>query len=349
MRFLHSRQTRAGLLIAILGIAVLVAISSFAIGLLGSGVMYVMFAGTYRRLRRVLPPDPAATLTLVAAILVIVLPLTWLVGMLVDQAPQTLRSLQSGSFLGRLAAISIGKFQVGAEIAKASGTIVSWVSGQAFVFVGSAARATLNLVISFFGLFYLLTSGEKGWHAVREYVPFSPAIADQLKDRFFSVTKATLLGTALVSILQGSLIGVGFLLVGLPSPAFWGAITAIASVLPVLGSALVWLPAVLGLLLQEEFGRAIALAIIGGVVASNIDNVIRPLIYRKVSNIHPMITLIGAFAGVKYFGLLGVLLGPLAIAYFFELIKLYQREYGSGDDAPPLAATGGDPALSASS
>jgi len=331
MQLLHARQTRAGLLISILGVCIAVAISPFAIGLLGSGVLYVMFVSPYRWLRRFLPADPAATLTLIGAILIIVLPLTWLVGLLVDQAPATLKALQSGSFLGRLSSLTIGRFQVGVEIAKASGTILSWISGQAFDFVGSAAHATLNLVISFFGLFYLLVSGSQGWQAVRIYVPFSPEVSEQLKDRFFSVTKATLMGMALVSFLQGSLIGVGFAVVGLPSAAFWGVVTAIASVLPVLGSALVWLPGVLALLLQEEFGRAIVLGIIGGVIASNIDNVIRPLIYKRVSNIHPMITLIGAFAGVKFFGLLGVLLGPLAIAYFFELIRLYQHEYGLGD------------------
>lgn len=329
MLLLHSRQTRAGLLIAILGIGILIVISPFAIGLLGSGVLYVMFVSPYRRLRRFIPPDLAATVTLIVAILVVVLPLTWLVGLLVDQAPQTLKAAQSAEVLSRLSSLTLGRYQVGAELAKASGTIVSWISGQAFDFVGSAAHATLNLVISFFGLFYLLTSGEKGWEAVRAYVPFSPNISDQLKDRFFSVTKATLLGTALTSLLQGSLIGIGFALVGLPSPAFWGVMTAIASVLPVLGSALVWLPGVLALMLQQQYGSAIVLGIIGAVIASNIDNVIRPIVYKRVSNIHPMITLIGAFAGVKFVGLLGVLLGPLAIAYFFELLRLYQQQYGA--------------------
>jgi predicted PurR-regulated permease PerM len=335
MQLLHSRQTRAGLLIFILGIGIVLAIAPFAIGLLGSGVLYVMFVSTYRRLRRVLRPDPAATLTLIAAILVVALPLTWLVGLLVDQAPETLRAAQSAAVLSKLSTLTLGKYQVGVEIAKASGTIVSWISAQAFDFVGSAAHATLNLVIAFFGLFYLLTSGEKGWVTVRAFVPFSPKVSDELKDRFFSVTKATLMGTALTSLLQGSLIGIGFAIVGLPSPAFWAVMTSIASILPVLGSALIWLPGVLVLLLQQEYGRAAVLGIIGGLIASNIDNVIRPIIYRRVSNIHPMITLIGAFAGVKFFGLLGVLLGPLAIAYFFELLRLYQQEYGplsAGED-----------------
>jgi predicted PurR-regulated permease PerM len=72
----------------------------------------------------------------------------------------------------------------------------------------------------------------------------------------------------------------------------------------------------------------VVMLVVGWLLASNIDNLIRPLVYRKVSNIHPMVTLVGAFAGIKYFGLPGLLLGPLAIAYFFELMRFYQLEYG---------------------
>ena len=95
-----------------------------------------------------------------------------------------------------------------------------------------------------------------------------------------------------------------------------------------LGTSLVWLPATLVLLVQNRYGAAITMLVIGAGIASNVDNLIRPLIYRRVSNIHPMITLVGAFAGVRYFGLLGVLLGPLGIAYLFELLKFYREEYG---------------------
>jgi predicted PurR-regulated permease PerM len=140
-----------------------------------------------------------------------------------------------------------------------------------------------------------------------------------------------MLGTVLVAVLQGIIIGLGFWIVGLESPLFWGTVTAFASILPVLGSALVWLPAVLVLLGQGRPGAAIALAVIGGGLASNLDNLLRPIIYKRVSDLHPMITLIGAFAGVKYFGLLGVLLGPLAIAYLFELLEFYREDYGVGE------------------
>jgi len=107
--------------------------------------------------------------------------------------------------------------------------------------------------------------------------------------------------------------------------------------LPVLGSAIVWLPATIVLLASGRPGAALTLGLIGGVVASNIDNVVRPLIYRRVSHIHPLVTLVGAFSGVRLFGIAGLLLGPLLISYFFELLRIYQQEYGRDAlSTPPL-------------
>ena len=319
------------LFILALGIAIVVAVSPFLSGLLGTAVLYVMFIPLYRRLERSMKGGPAAALTLLVALVAIGLPLVWLLGMVIGQAPDALRGVQGSPLFARIASLRIGALQVGAELAKASGTIVSWLSSQLFAFVGGATSAALNLVIAFFGLYYMLRSGPTVWGTVRPYIPFSPQTADALRDRFVSVTEATLLGTVLVAVMQGIVIGLGFWVVGLASPLFWGTVTAFASILPVLGSALVWLPGVVVLLVQNRPGAAIALAVIGGGLASNLDNLLRPIIYKRVSDLHPMITLIGAFAGVKYFGLLGVLLGPLAIAYLFELLEFYREDYGVGE------------------
>jgi len=292
-------------------------------------VLYVVFVKLYQRLERVMKPGVAAVLTLTVALIIIALPLTWLIGVVIAQAPDALRRLQSSTVFTAISQLSIAGVDVGQELAKATGTIASWLSTKLFAFLGSATSAILNLVIAFFGLYYLLRSEGHSWTTIRSYIPFSEKTADALRDRFFNVTEATLLGTVLIAIIQGTLVGSGFWLVGLPNPFFWGTATALASILPVLGTSLVWGPAVLVLLVQNRYGAAITMLVIGAGIASNVDNVIRPLVYRRVSNIHPMVTLVGAFAGVKYFGLLGVLLGPLAIAYLFELLRFYRQEYGS--------------------
>lgn len=342
MRFLETPKDRAGLLILALGIAILLALTPFLSGLLGAAVLYVMFIGMYRRLTNVMPAGLASALTLIVAIVIIALPLAWLIGVLIDRIPDALRSLQSGVLLERLSQLRVGRIDVGARIAEASGSLVQWVSAQALGFVGGAASASLNLIIAFFGLYYMLHSGDALWSGFHGYVPFSSSTADALRLHFYRVTQATLLGTIATAAAQGALIGLAFLLVGLPDPLVWGSMAAFASILPVLGTGLVWMPAVLVLFFQQRYGAMVIMLVVGWLLASNIDNLIRPMVYRRVSNIHPMVTLVGAFAGIKYFGLPGLLLGPLAIAYFFELLRFYQLEYGMGktvaQPSMPLAA-----------
>jgi predicted PurR-regulated permease PerM len=108
---------------------------------------------------------------------------------------------------------------------------------------------------------------------------------------------------------------------------FWGVVTIIVAILPIVGSGLVWGPGAASLALQGRYGWAIALVVWGILVVGNVDNVIRPYVFRRWARIHPFITVIGAFAGINWFGLLGLLIGPLAISYFFELIRMYRAEY----------------------
>ncbi len=329
MRLLDTRRDRAGFLILVLGSAILVALAPFLSGLLGASVLYVVCVAPYRYLARVTNSAIASVLVLAGTVVVIALPLAWFVTLVVGEAPDAVRAAQNSPVFAWLSALHVAGYDVGAELARTSGTLVSWFSAQAFGLVGSAAQATLNLVIAFFGLYYMLHAGPQTWRAFRDYIPFSEKTAEALRERFYGVTRATLLGTALVAAAQGTIIGAAFFFVGLPNALFWGTVTAVASILPVIGSGLVWIPAVLVLVVEHQYGRAVALLLVSWLVASNVDNVIRPMVYRRAANIHPMITLVGAFAGVKYFGLPGLLLGPLAIAYFFELLKFYRQEYGA--------------------
>jgi predicted PurR-regulated permease PerM len=345
MEFLRTKRDRAGLLIGVLGVAILLALTPFISGLLGAAVLYVVCIRGYRQLSAVVPRGVAAAVTLLLAIIGIALPLTWLVGIVIDQAPNIIRGLQDSPLIDQLGTLRIGPYDVGAELAQAGETLLRWLSAQAFNFMGSAANASINLVIAFFGLYYMLHSGDQLWEHFRGYVPFSPKTAEALRLHFHSVTRATLLGTAVVAAAQGSIVGLGFLLTGLPNALFWGTVTAFVSILPVLGSGLVWMPATIVLIVQQRYPAAIIMVVMGWLLASNIDNLLRPLVYRRVSNIHPMITLVGAFAGIKYFGLPGLLLGPLAIAYFFELLRFYNEEYGVPENGVSPPAPPPEPAV----
>src|SRR2546430_12926297 len=108
-----------------------------------------------------------------------------------------------------------------------------------------------------------------------------------------------------------TLFGSGFWIVPLPNAVFWGVVTMVFAVLPVVGSGLVWGPGAIALLLDHRPGPAVLLALIGLVVVGNVDYLVRPMVFRRWAHIHPLVTLVGALAGVPYFGLLGLLIGPL--------------------------------------
>ncbi|MBI3792825.1 MAG: AI-2E family transporter, partial [Gemmatimonadetes bacterium] len=335
--FLDSPRNVTGAIILALGIAIAIALSPFAIGLLGAMVLTVLVGPVHRRIASAIGGSRASALVVALTALLILIPGGAMLGLVIGEGPGAIRGVQDNAVLSWLREQRFGGVDLGAQLAKASGTLLEWVSAQALGLVGSAARGTINLIIALFGLYFLLESGSRVWERTKRYLPFSDANADALHARFVSVTQATFLGLAATAVLQGTLVGIGFAVVGLPGAAFWGVMTAIASVIPVVGGAIVWVPGVAVLLVEQEYLHAAILAGVGGVLVTNIDNVVRPYIFRRVSNVHPLVTLVGALAGLRYFGLLGVLMGPLAITYFFELLRIYDEEYGVTEAAREFA------------
>jgi predicted PurR-regulated permease PerM len=327
MTFFDTNKQRAAIVLLLLGVGVAIALAPYATGLLGAPVLYVLFAPLHRWLARWIRPSIAAVLVILCAFLLIVLPGVWLIGMLVGQAQGVANSMVKSPLLDQIATLRVGPYEVGPQIATVGKEIITWMGGSALGFIGTATRFTLNLLFSFFGLYYLLLDPHGAWKAVEPYIPFSQANVEILQDRFRSVTAATVVGSGLTAAILGILVGLGFLITGLNDPVFWGVVTAVFAILPVVGAGLVWIPAVVVLALNRHYGGAIFLALLGIIVLPNVENLVRPFVFRRYSQIHPMITLVGAVAGVSYFGLLGLLIGPLALSYFFELIRMYREEY----------------------
>ena len=323
---------RAAAILIVLGFCILWALTPFAPGILGAAIFYVLTISAFRGMvaRRV-PRSLAATVMLLAVLLVILIPGGALVTVLIDEIPQAIRGLDAGPLIQKVQGLRIGPVNVGEQLARASGSMGSWVSARILGAVGGAARGTLNLLIALLGLYYLLMSAEDVWPKVKRYLPFTDDDSEDLRNKFYEVTMATVMGVFVVAIVQGVLVGTAFAVLGLPNPIVWGTVTAFTSVLPLFGSALVWLPGSIALFALGDVGKAIGLAVFGGVVVSNIDNIMRPIVSRRVGNLHPLTTLLGAFAGIEYIGLLGVLLGPLAITWFFELLLIYDKVYGLTD------------------
>ena len=343
MAFLDTKRDRAAFLIFMLGLGLLYTLWPFSTGLIGAPVLYIMFAPIYRWLiSHRLKPGAAAGLVVLLGILLILGPGLSFLGVVANEAQEMASGVIRSPLLSRLRELRIGPYDVGAQIESFGSSLVSWVGTSAVGLIGTATRLGIQLTIAFFGLFYLLQAPDAAWRQVRPFIPFSGRNAEIMRKRFGDVTISTLIGTGLTASIQGLLVGLAFWITGIPNALFWGVVTVIVAILPVVGSALVWGPGVLHLALDGRYGMAIGLAIWGVVMVGNIDNVIRPIVFRRWAQIHPFITIIGAFAGIQYFGLLGLLIGPLAISYFFELIRMYREEYLADESIPEVVAHPGD-------
>jgi len=250
--------------------------------------------------------------------------------LIVSQAQEIAGGVIRNPVLGRLRELKFGGMDLGPRLADLGAQVVAWIGSSAFGLVGTATRLALNLTISLFGLFYLMLAPGETWEAVRPYIPFSAKNTEKLRQRFRHVTTSTIVGTGATAAIQGFLVGLGFWLTGLPNAVFWGVVTMVFAILPVVGSALVWGPGALALILGNHALWGVLLAVGGAVIVGNVDYVIRPMVFRRWANIHPLVTLVGALAGVPYFGILGLLIGPLALSYLFELVKMYREEYLNG-------------------
>ena len=327
MAFLDTNHQRAALVVLLLGFALAWALAPYATGLIGIPVLYVIFAPAHQWLARRMKPALAATSVVLLGLFLIVVPGVSFAGLVVNEAQQIATGVVKSPLLARVAQLRIGGTDLGPELANLGRSIVSWLGTSAFNLVGTATRFALNLTIAFFGLYYLLLRPKQIWEAVRPYIPFSALNADKLQQRFHDVTISTLIGTGVTAIVQGILVGIGFAITGLPNAVFWGVVTVIVAILPVVGSGLVWGPGVLALVLDHRYGAALFLGVWGVLAVGGVDYVIRPWVFKRWAQIHPIVTVVGAVAGVPYFGILGLLIGPLAVSYFFELVRMYREEY----------------------
>ena len=333
MPFFDTERQRAAWLVLALGIALTVALWPFSTGLIGAPVLYVVMAPLHRWLSRWMPPWFAAGVVIVLAIILILGPGLSFLGLIATEAQDMATGVIRSPLLARISRIRVGPYQVGAQLEQVGSQVVSFIGASALGLIGTATRAGIQLTIAFFGLYYLLLAPQMTWRAVRPFIPFSPASAEILRRRFADVTISTLVGTGLTATVQGIAVGLAFWVVGLSNPLFWGVVTIVFAILPVVGSGLVWGPGAAALAMDGRYGAAIGLAVWGIVVVGNVDNVIRPIVFRRWAQIHPFVTVIGAFMGLRYFGLLGLLIGPLAISYFFELIRMYRVEYLEDEEA----------------
>ena len=193
--------------------------------------------------------------------------------------------------------------------------------GVAFL---GAVGTVLSFTVMLFLLFFIIRDGRPIARLGAALVPLDPGRREELAVRLAGVTRAVVRGTVLTALVQGCLLGIAFAVVGLPAPVVFGVVAAIASVVPFGGTALVWVPAVIALLVQQHYVPAVVMLIFGGVISS-VDNFLKPLLISGSSPLPTLAVFIGVLGGLAAFGMVGLFLGPVVIALCLALIE-FARE-----------------------
>ncbi len=329
MRVLDVPRDRATLIVLLLLLGATYALLPFSVGILSAFVLCVLTAPLYDRLRRHVSGALATTIIILLLLGLVVLPLTWLGFELTGQAQEVFHNAQTSPELESYARVKIAGTDLGTRIGEASGVLISWSSGKALDLATGLAGGMLQFAIACLCLGFLLPGRKTLWLRVRPIIPFNTEHSEELLTHFKGVTLATVIGMSLVAGLQGAIIGLLFYFVGLPNALFWGVAAAITSVIPVVGSTAVWLPATLFLFFRHQPIAAIIMAVGSGGVAGNITGFVSPLVFRRYAQLHPLVTLLGVLCGLRLFGLLGLILGPLLLSYAIRVSQMYAEEYSS--------------------
>jgi predicted PurR-regulated permease PerM len=324
----------------------------FSGAIIWATLLAVMFAPLFDRFLRAMPRwrNSAALLTLLVVIVMVILPLTIIVDLLVREAAAFYQSYQSGELTfgldlqrireyfpawlrtlpERLGLSNLGVLRERLSAAAVEGG--QFLAGQAI----NIGQRTVDFIVSFFVmlylLFFLLRDGGELSARIRNAMPLPSDQKQALFDRFTVAVQAIVKGTIVVALAQGALGGLIFWFLGVRAPVLWGALMAVLSLLPVLGTALVWAPVAVYLLMTGALWQGLLLIAYGVLVIGLVDNLLRPILIGQETEIPDYVVLVSTLGGIATFGANGLVIGPVIAAMFLAVWAVFSASRQTSPD-----------------
>ena len=322
----------------------------FLPGLVLAAVMATLAQPLYRRaLRRVRHPGPAALITTLAVVVLLLIPLSVIAILVGTQAVRGVQALQQSGFqigdagdgiMGRIGAlasrIGLDPASIGPLISTQLQRIGSTLATRTLGFLSGLGGWLLQLAVAIVTLFYLFRDGPLLIEGLRRSVPLEEERVDRLLERARDVTHATVFGNVLVAIVQGTLGGVAFAIVGLPAATLWGTIMGFLALIPLVGPAIVWIPGAVYLALSGSIGRAIVLAAIGALVIGTVDNILRAVFVGGRARVHSLVVFLSVLGGLFVFGAVGVVAGPVLFVLALLVLEMGRLAAEPAERRPPV-------------
>lgn len=336
-------------LVAVISLLFLTMIQQFLVAIFMAAVFAAMTHPVYAKLRLWLGGRRylASLISLLLLLVVVLIPIVILTMIFIGQAVNVGQSLtpivvnflkEPGSFQEVLEKIPFYEElipyedQVTNQIASAVEALGKLLVSQISTIALGTVQFLFVTIVFLYTLFFFLIDGSKVIHAILYYLPLRDHDERLMLNKFTSVTQAMVVGTLLIGILQGALAGIAFAIAGVPNAVFWGTVMAVLSIIPGVGSALVWVPASIVLIAQGSFGAGIGLILFCVLVVGSIDNLLRPVLVGKHTDMHELMIFFGTLGGLFMFGMAGLLIGPLIASLFITIWEIYGEAF---KDRPP--------------
>lgn len=283
-------------------------------------------------LKRIKSKNLTATIIMILLLLIIFLPIWFLTPILIDQSFKIFQSTLQIDFVTPLKNL-FPKFFASEQFSTQISSVVSSFAiktansvTSAFTnFLVNLPAISMHILVVLFTFFFTLRDREEVADYVKSLLPFPKEVEKKLFQYSSEITKSVLYGIILIGILQGIIAGLGFFIFGAPNALFLTLLAVIAGILPILGTAIIWIPVFILMLIAGNNLAAWGIFAFG-MLSSWIDNILRPIFISKMTKIHSGIVLISMIGGAFFFGILGVVIGPLVIAYLLIILELYRKK-----------------------
>lgn len=299
-------------------------------GLILALVLYPVFLWFNKKIRH---KGWSAFIVGILLAVVVLVPLWFLVPVLVKQSIQIFIYSQKMDFIAPLKNIFPSLFtyeQFGSGISSVIYSFITKITNSAMnIFsnmVLNFAKITLQILVVLFVFFFALKDGKKLVEYLQSILPFSKDVEKKLFNSSREITYSVLYGQVLLGIAQGIIAGIGFFAFGVPNALFLTILAALAGIFPIIGTAIIWIPVVIYMLISGfNVGPIIGVAIFG-TISSITENLIKPIFVAHRTNLHSALVLLGMIGGLFMFGILGVVLGPLILAYLLIILEVYRNK-----------------------
>lgn len=288
----------------------------------------------------------AAGLTSVLVVVLILLPTAFLVWGLVTEGMHSMLAIRAwagrndfGEILRSdrlvpvftwaresLPFISIDEAAIQAKLLNLTQNFTQSILDASATLVGNMAKLVLRFFLMVFMIFYFLREGRGIVHKIKYLAPLRTHQEDFIIESLQRVSRAVLLGSLLIAVLQGLVGALGLWIAGIP-PLFWGTMMGLAALIPIIGTGLIWIPAAAYLYFFGEWHMAMFFLFFNVIIVTNIDTILRPMLMRKAAQVSPFYIFLAILGGIHAFGALGIIYGPLILTFLMVMIKIYSEEY----------------------